>query len=38
MDVRWPDGRITHITKVAADRVYRLSPGERALTVLTAPR
>lgn len=36
IDVRWPDGQSSHITAVAADRAYRIAPGDRVATALAA--
>ncbi|HLK60510.1 MAG TPA: CRTAC1 family protein, partial [Chthonomonadaceae bacterium] len=32
LEVRWPDGRTSHIPSVTADRAYRLSPGDATVT------
>ena len=34
IDVRWPDGRTTRLTSVAADRTYRIAPGRPLVPIL----
>jgi hypothetical protein len=36
LDVRWPDGRRTHVAAVAPDRAYEISPGDRGVRTVAA--
>lgn len=38
IDVRWPDGRTSHVTKIAADQAYRLSPADRKVMAIATAR